>query len=195
MSSGCDKEKKHAFTLIELTLVAALIAVIGLVVYASFSAGAKIWERAKNNIPEADAHIFLGKISSDLRNAFKFSGIKPSGGATDISFASYSASSGSTGFGEVSYSFGAQKEKIVRKYLEYPRFARNDMPDNSKIVLDNVKSLLFKYYYFNPELKEGVWKDAIEENLPSAVKIEISVVFKDQKTATLSKIITVYAGI
>ena len=59
-------KKKHnnAFTLVELLIVTAMLAVISLAIYSTFSSGLKIWQRVSKPIPEEDLGIFL--INSGL---------------------------------------------------------------------------------------------------------------------------------
>jgi hypothetical protein len=189
--------KNRAFTLIELNLVVILMAVIGLTVYASFSAGARIWQRSKANTPEINAHIFLDKISSDLRNCLKFSAILPKGNVNELSFAIFKRSDAKdkdfVGFGKVVYSFDYNKESVSRSYQDFTQILRNRADESPRVVLDNIKSCSFKYYYFNIDSSDSGWKSSMDTVFPSAVKIDISFTL-DNKTSVISKIVSLYPG-
>jgi prepilin-type N-terminal cleavage/methylation domain-containing protein len=89
MSIRCEnagKASKKAFTLVEIMLVSVLMAVLGLTIYGSFSAGSRIWQRAKDGAPEIEAHIFLNRLSQDLRNCFNSSVSAALGTSSSLSF-------------------------------------------------------------------------------------------------------------
>ena len=79
---------KRGFTLIELVLVTAILAVIGMAVYGTFSNGLNIWEKVTEDSVEEDIYLFFEKISVDLRNSFKLTGLRFKGGKTKVSFPS-----------------------------------------------------------------------------------------------------------
>jgi hypothetical protein len=65
-----------------------MMPVVAFAIYASFNNGIKIWERVNKEIPGEDLNIFFDKFSVDLKNSFKFSGIKFSGKKNEVAFAS-----------------------------------------------------------------------------------------------------------
>ena len=99
---------KNGFTLIELVLVTAILAVIGMAVYGTFSNGINIWKKVTEDSVVEDVNLFFEKISVDLRNSFKLTGIRFKGERTRISFPSRIKYSGKDGIentiGQISYS-------------------------------------------------------------------------------------------
>ena len=189
-----NKRQVGGFTFIELNLVVMLVAVIGLTVYASFSAGTNIWKRLKGATPDIDAHIFLDKLSYDLRNCVAFSSIAPDGSADSIAFAVFNNSNSALpGFGTVRYSFDAASGSVSRSYSDFAKSPDKKYGNGDIMLSDKLRACSFKYYYFSNELKNGQWKDRMDNGLPSAVKVEVYFL-ADNKKVNLSKTITVYPG-
>ncbi len=186
--------KKRGFTFIELNLVVILVAVIGFTIYSSFSAGTNIWKRQKNSAPVIDTHIFLNKISCDLRHGINFSPIAPCGTSRNLSLAIFQNGGNSIcGFGRVTYVFDAASGILKRDYREFSNSVDKQPGNSSIILLSSLSSCSFKYYYFNAESRNGQWKDAMENGLPSAVKVNVSFVMNNKET-NFSKIIAMYPG-
>lgn len=187
--------EKKSFTFIEIALVVAMISVISLAIYSSFSAGVKIWQRANANTRETDVCIFFDKISSDLRNCVLLYRIMPFGARDNLSFALIQEegrqSKGTddlANFGRVHYSFNVTNGKVLRSYKNYSRLLDTNAQEKDQVILENINSLAFSYYYRD---KEGVWRDNFNGNFPSAVKVDVTFE-SNKKTKTLTKIIPIH---
>jgi prepilin-type N-terminal cleavage/methylation domain-containing protein len=190
--------RRRGFTFIEMTLVTALIGIISLSVYSSFSAGAKVWQRSSKKIPETEIGVFFDKISNDLRNWLDLSLIPVTGKRTELSFAllqekSLSSVNSPVDFGKVEYYFDSAAQALFRNYRN---FAAEDKPGAAVLpqpLLTGIESMSFKYYYFDLASKKGTWEEEISATLPSAVMIEVN--FRDNnKLRKLTKIITIYVA-
>lgn len=180
---------KNGFTLIELVLVTAILAVIGMAVYGTFSNGINIWKKVTEDSVVEDVNLFFEKISVELRNSFKLTGIRFKGERTRISFPSRIKYSGKDGIensiGQISYSLDKKKkvlERIEKNYSEvYLKRA-----GSLRILSENIKSLQFQYYIYDEHYKKYSWVSRwqeqdktfgiqVEEKLPLIVKIKVGI--------------------
>jgi len=173
----CIKRKnkiKKGFTLIEIIITSAMLALISLVIYTTFSNGAKIWQRLHQDIAEEDLNIFLDKFARDLRNSFKFSTINFLGQEERLEFTTlvYSPTLNKTSAGKIIYFYEPEQETLSRQQLDYSQIYSGE-ESFSKQALKNIKSLKFQYYLYDPQKKEYLWQqDWAKENLPLAVRLE-----------------------
>ena len=148
------------FTLTEMLLVSAMLAVISLAVYATFDNGVKIWKKANAGIPEEDLCIFFERFTSDLRNGFVFEDIGFSGSETAVEFASLVKNTGSSALtiGRVAYFYEPASGLLIRRESDF-----SDIYEGKEGVsvpqLKNVKNLRFSYYFCNPQMKDYSWHD------------------------------------
>ena len=70
-----DPKSRTGFTLVELVLVTAMLSVVGLAAYSAFSNGIRLWKRVNEEVIQEDINMFFVKISRDLRNLSRYSGI------------------------------------------------------------------------------------------------------------------------
>ena len=180
---------KRGFTLIELVLVTAILAVIGMAVYGTFSNGLNIWEKVTEDSVEEDIYLFFEKISVDLRNSFKLTGLRFKGGKTKVSFPSKIKYKGEDGLentiGEITYYIDQKKKTLMRREANYSEVYRKK-PGFVRILSENISSLQFKYYVYEEKYKKYAWVtdwqlsdeffgEVVEETLPLVVKIEIGI--------------------
>ena len=57
-------KNNKGFTLIEVCLVSAMVAIISLAIYTTFANGIKIWQKAHTEILEEDVSIFFERFTS-----------------------------------------------------------------------------------------------------------------------------------
>jgi len=180
---------KRGFTLIELVLVTAILAVIGMAVYGTFSNGLNIWEKVTEDSVTEDINLFFEKISFDLRNSFKLTGLRFKGGKTKVSFPSKIKYKGEDGLentiGEITYYIDRKKKTLMRREANYSEVYRKK-PGFVRILSENISSLQFKYYVYEEKYKKYAWVtdwqlsdeffgEVVEETLPLVVKIEIGI--------------------
>ncbi len=166
---------KKGFTLIEMIMVSALLAVMSLAIYATFNNGMKIWQRVNQSIAEEDLNIFLDKFSGDLRNSFKFTGTKFLGKEDGLEFATLvdSAALQKRSVGKIIYFYDPTAEALSREYLDFSQVYSGEN-NSHKQSLKNIRALKFQYYLYDPQKKEYLWQDEwLKEELPLAVRIEL----------------------
>lgn len=190
------------FTLIETILAAGMVLVIALASYSAFSQGVKLWQRLTQRTPASKLNIVFEKMSSDLRNSFVFSGINFVGAKDSISFAALTLTAIGErqkvlSIGEIGYFFDAQTKSLNRRQRNYSQLYQDKTPSSRQMVND-VKSLRFQYYYYDPEQEIYIWKDnwqvgEEERSIPLAVRIRLEF---DEKTKEeeVTGTITIFAG-
>lgn len=181
------------FTFIELLLVTSLLSVIGLSIYATFTNGINFWLRINEKQATEDVVIFFDRISLDLRNSFRYTGIDFRGTDDRVSFpviGEFQGRHGKTkGIGRVEYFFDAGVDSIKTRESNYSEVYKDKASPERELVTD-IESLSFRYYYYDPDQKEYLWETSWQEKedderfgivqekkLPLAVKIMVE--FKD----------------
>ncbi len=166
--------KNKGFTLIEMLIVTAMLAVVSLAVYATFDSGIKIWKRVNQEMPSEDMDIFFDKFTSDLRNTLKAGNISPSGQKDEFELPVL-VNSRRLGIspGKVRYRFDHAKGGVIRQRMDY-----SDIYDggsgSEELSMRNVKSLKFQYYIYDDEKQEYLWQDELTgQVLPLAVRVEL----------------------
>ncbi len=166
---------KQGFTLIEMLIVTAILAVISLAIYATFNNGIKIWQRVNKPIPGEGANIFFDKFARDLRNTFKFTGLNFTGGQYRLEFVTLvnSPRLNNRTVGRVIYFYEPETKTLNRQQQDFSQIY-NAEETAAQALLNNVKSLKFQYYLYNKEKKEYLWLDEwLRQDLPLAVRIEL----------------------
>jgi len=171
-------KNKRSFTFIELAIVSLLIFIISLGIYNVFSSGLKIWSKVLGSAKLEDVNIAFEKFTSDLRNVFLFKNIDFKGTKRSLEIPA-----------KVNSKFGKTPGKVVYRYDENKRILFREEKDFSKlytgsnglkrILLDNVKDIEFKYYYYDKKKLEYVWEDETKEEIPLAVRLKIKIDNKD----------------
>jgi prepilin-type N-terminal cleavage/methylation domain-containing protein len=172
------KKNNPGFSLIELILSTAIMTIVLLCVYSSFTLGIRAWQTVNSNIDQ-DAQKFFTAISEQLRCAYI--------SKTDPGF-SFEGSLGSVRFTttakiddqiyinnasdlqKVSYLLSTD-QKTGKRQLTYESYdVLSDQKDNFKTVriYDSVNSLSFLFYDGTKWVKG--WNST--EKLPIAVKIK-----------------------
>lgn len=180
---------KKGFTLIELVLVMVILGVVGLAVYGTFVNGLNIWKRiTQQNQPE-DINVFFEKITFDLRNSFKLTGIRFRGGKTRVTFPTRTKfiddEQLKESIGQVTYAFNGRTKTIDQSAATYSDVFYK-RAGQKRVLARDVRSLRFEYFTFDPDRKEYAWVPSwqeddltfgveAEENLPLIVKVELSV--------------------
>jgi hypothetical protein len=157
------------------------MSIISLAIYATLNNGIKIWQRINKELPAQDLLIFFDKFSHDLKNSFPFQGISVSGTENMLGFATLVSSPRlqNKTVGKVTYFYSSQSEILNRQQQDYSQVYSQEEGENTKFI-SNIKSLSFKYYFYDAERKTYDWQDDWQaERLPQAVKMELE--FDDGK--------------
>jgi len=180
---------KHGFTLIELVLVTAILGVIGAAVYGTFANGISIWKKVTEDSATENVNLFFEKISFDLRNSFKLTGMRFKGERDKVSFPSKIKFIGDDGIentiGQITYYIDKRKRALIRKKASYSEVYRKKS-GSTRILSENISSLQFKYYVYDERYKKYEWVThwqeqddtfgiQVEEQLPLIVKVEIGI--------------------
>jgi len=168
---------ERAFTLIELLIVSVMIPIVAFAIFSSFDNGIKIWQRINKEIPGEDLNIFFDKFAMELRNSFKFSGIKFSGKKNEVGFASIvnSQRTEMITIGEVIYSYDDKNRLLAREQKDYSHIYSNEK-GAIRQLLKGVRSARFQYYFYDAQNKEYLWQDEwLKEGLPLSVRVELEI--------------------
>ncbi len=181
--------RKHGFTLIELVLVASIVVIIGLAVYGTFANGINIWKRITQESDVEDVSLFFEKISYDLHNSFKMTGMRFRGGKREASFPVRIKEKGKNGIqgsiGEVTYSLDRKRKALIRQEVNYSE-AYHKKKGPARVLVNNIRSLEFRYFTYDSNEKKYKWSShwqqrddpfgiKKEEALPLIVKIEVGI--------------------
>jgi len=175
------KKSAGGFTLIEVLLVTAIFASIGLAVFSCLSNGIKLWTKSQTLLAEQDLAVFLDRVALELRNSFLYSKIPFKGEEYDIVFptvvmtvADRESSRAQEGYvdqlGSVRYSFDAAEGVILREQANYSLATRGEFAA-ARVDVKGVKELRFRYYY--PGSKEPRMSTSGDGQIPSGVDIEV----------------------
>lgn len=168
-------KRNRSFTLIELIIVTAMLSIISLALYSTFSNGIKIWQKINQDIPAEDVNIFFEKFTSDLRNSLKIAGISFVGGEDEIEFATLvnSKKLQKTTIGEIKYKFNSGEGEIIRQKMDYSD-VYNGEDGMREALLQKVKSMKFQYYCYDTEKQRYLWQgEWVKQGLPLAVRVEV----------------------
>ena len=180
---------KDGFTLVELLLVAAILAVVGMVVYGTFVRGVNIWSRVSQPDAAEDVSLFFKNIAYDLRNSFKMTGMAFRGAKTAVSFPTrikrHNKGGVGDSIGEVAYSFDRRNKELHKSQSSYSEVYRKK-PGRKRTLAKGISSLRFEYFIYDPKQmkyswvskwqeEDGPFGEEKEENLPLIVKIEVGI--------------------
>lgn len=173
---------KKAFTFIEVLLVATMFALVGTALYGAFSSAIKLWDRSQRMVMEENVTVFFDKISEDLRNTFYYAQIRFVGREESLSFATtvqVAADPRSSRehekmidqIGRVSYYFDLTDRSIYRRQDSYAQALSDDVNPARKMI-DNVRSLRFRYYFTGEEdIQEHDFTDDV---IPFAIEVQVA---------------------
>lgn len=162
---------RRGFTLLELLVAGALIAVAATVVAGAFAAGFRVWQRAsQQGGATEDAVIALELIQKDVRNSEPFRLVPFRGSESGLELPAVVSNQP----GSIRYEFSSasrQLERVVRVFsiLEGEKEAR-------EVILGKVESVRFSYGDRGPDGKgvvtwAGAWPPGT--NTPAAVKVQL----------------------
>ncbi len=182
------------FTFVELLVVCLILGIISLAIYSTFASGIRIWRQVSISSRDEDVDIFLDRFGNDIRNMFAFEGLDFVGARDRVVFPTLikSARFGTT-VGQVIYKYDVSNDSFIRTQRDFTDVYRDDVGSRTH-SLENVESLLFRYYFYDAQVKKyiwlGEWKD--EGSLPLAVGVEI-VLDDGEHTETYTKTASVYS--
>ena len=182
----------RGFTFVELMLVTAILGVTGLALYGTFTSGINIWKRITQRSELEDINLFFEKISFDLRNSMKLTGMRFRGGRTQLSFPTRMKFNDGEQvkdmLGEVTYSLDKRKQEIHKTEADYSAVYLK-RAGKKRVLAQGIHSLQFHYYAYDQDNKQYVWLASwqedfgieTEDNLPLLVRIELSAAQEGQE--------------
>ncbi|MFH1189728.1 MAG: type II secretion system protein [Candidatus Omnitrophota bacterium] len=158
------------FTLVEIMLVAGIMAVIGLTIVSTFSGGLKIFYRMEGyNTVKADVLIAIEKMERDLRNTFPYNGMEFMGSSKRVTFPGLTRKLNDKGLpeefpGSISYYLdeSGRAKALSREDKRYTQAIKKENPERGLVTrLAEIENLSFKYYSYDNESDSynwaGVW--------------------------------------
>ncbi|MDE1920652.1 MAG: prepilin-type N-terminal cleavage/methylation domain-containing protein [Candidatus Omnitrophica bacterium] len=182
------RNQSRGFTLVEILLVSAMMALISLAVFNAFSNGFKLWARGEHVMVEGNIAIFLDGLAQDLRQTVTISGIPFKGDSTEISFpaiirapADPNSSRAREGvvhqIGAIRYVFDPGEKKIFRYQAGYGQ-ALNGEWSRPVEVASLIEDISMRYYF---KADKGVdIKEMTDQGLPMGVMIDVQYLVQGQ---------------
>jgi prepilin-type N-terminal cleavage/methylation domain-containing protein len=181
--------KEKGFTLIEMLLVASMLAAIGLTIATTFAGGLKIFNRMESyTAVKADVLLSLEKMERDLRNAFAYKGIDFIGEAHRVTFPAiltkFSSKEKAVGsLGSVSYyrDDSSNERALSREERAYSQAVKKGSSGrrDSTVLLTPVEDISFQYFVYDPEAKTYSWVNVWDKSKDKEEAEEEGKVAKD----------------
>ncbi len=178
---------RAGFTLIEITLGVALAAVVGVVVFSTFSSGLRLWQRHQEGFPARDTAFLFERMQRDFENGSEYTTWVLRGNATQCEFPAFvgsiTAQEGRMPApARVLYFWDGTGARVLRSVTSLSDDFQGILKDG-KAVLSGVERFVFSYYFLDPQRNEYVWSEqwpseeaVLKEGAwPLAVRLEVSV--------------------
>jgi prepilin-type N-terminal cleavage/methylation domain-containing protein len=166
------RRRLGGYTLVELLVAIALLALIGVAIVGAFAGGLRVWERARVEVREAAPAAACAQIRRDLANACLSRGAAFEGGPQAVVFASRAATADPRVMTmcRLEYAFDPAGGRLRRTACAVP----SDAEGRAETVLDRTEECAF-LYYGEEAAGEGGWTDTWtgQTNLPAAVRVRL----------------------
>jgi len=168
--------KQQGFSLIEMIVALAIIAVLSGAVYTTFSQGLRLWSRGSKDQSEWRSHLFLEKFTTELRNAFMDSKWNFQGNKNGLALAT------------IAYEGTSEDKPVYLRYRYNPKGKTLDLQRNSfadvfvekptlqsfRPILEKVQAFELEYHAYDPSAKGYRWYSTWNRNcFPETVKVTI----------------------
>ncbi|MGE5280583.1 MAG: type II secretion system protein GspJ [Deltaproteobacteria bacterium] len=176
----------RAFTLVEAALAAALMAVVGLVVFKTFASGLRLWQRQDEGAPAREAAFFFERVQRDIENGCRYGAWVFWGNATQVEFPGYAGSLLIDSVrvpspARVRYAWEEAAGAVGRVVVSLTDDLQGAV-GAGRPVLSGVERFDFSYYFLDPQRKEYVWAPqwppgdvALKDDArPLAVRVEMT---------------------
>ncbi|MBU1122115.1 MAG: type II secretion system protein [Candidatus Omnitrophota bacterium] len=173
--------KKPGFTLIETIVVMTIFSIIAVGIASSFTAGMKIWGRARGvDFVQGETLFNLERIASQLRQSVNISAVGFGGTKDEFFFPAVLANS----IGRVTYKFDSSSNRVLLRFqkLEDILFAKEEEIEAADVEYTERKfssadSFYVSYFYWDEEQDSYGWVDEWDQELGifSALKLEVEV--------------------
>ena len=182
------RNKRLAFTLTEVLLVASMFAVISLAVFNAFSNGFKLWARGQHVMVEGNVAIFLDRMSEDLRQTVTISGIPFKGDSSELIFpaiildltdanGSRSKEGIADQIGAIRYIYDPSEKKIYRSQATYGQALKLQWSQPVEVA-DLIEDISLRYYFTADKGLEV--KSQTDQGIPMGVMIDVQFLVEGQ---------------
>lgn len=191
--------KRRGFTLIEVLVVTAILAVLGAAIASCIGAGIRVWDAVRGSATrDINAELALMGIARDLRNALPFHAIEFHGAATELSFAAVMADdAGEESSGPVrriglcGYRLDRDAGELLRETSRYPAEAEGGA--RVERVLSGVTRATLQYLPAGGDAAAGGGEWVAEwqstTNLPRAVRVALVLAGGDRPLASAATVL------
>lgn len=168
------------FTLVELLVTSALLALMAGAVVATLAGALKVWQRAEDRgTNDQWVQVAFHQVRQDLQNVRRFKPIPFEGDYESFSFPTVITRSTAPeteveALGERGYFFDWNRRNLCRSEHPYQGLRRVRLTDSCSPVLTGLDRLRFSYYGFDPHTNTYDWSATWSSpEPPVAVKMEI----------------------
>lgn len=172
---------KRGFTLLELLIVTAIVAVASAVVLGGFAAGIRVWERAREfSGPRTTTRLAMAVVRKDLRNMISCRAAIFKGGSSWVEFPSVVSGGGDSPLwpGTTRYEFVQGMMMRLSQGMD----ASGSMPETREVILSGVNTVSFRYGDAGERGQEAVtWAHDWEGRTNVPVAIKVTVQFQEGK--------------
>jgi type II secretory pathway component PulJ len=177
--------RRNGFTFVEMLIAAALLATVGLAVFALLAGGLQIWERLQQQAArEIEVQLALEQMRRDLVHQRPFRPIGFEGSYDEVSFPALvpvtyrDRSSGkeweSQEIGQVAYRWDSLRQALVRSETPYRLLRRRSAREGARWVLAQLRRMQLSYGSAKADRPGVEWSSRWESpEPPLAVKIEV----------------------
>ncbi len=168
-------------TLVEMLIVASLMAVTASAVYSLLSSGLKVYSRMGDYGNNLDVNIFFSRFSEDVKNMFFYSNIEFSGTGERMAFASFHKDDlapeedGPARFNRlrrITYLFNPAQKTISRRESNYLGLQPGDN-GGEFILAKNIHACRFEYFYYDHQGKLTSASPNSPRDIPMAVRVTV----------------------
>ncbi|MBP7216784.1 MAG: type II secretion system protein [Candidatus Omnitrophica bacterium] len=188
-------KKQRALTLIELLLVVALVAIIGIALFSTLRNGIDIWRRFLQPLPQQDLVLAFDRFSQDIKNAVAFSSLPFTGDRQQVNIATVVRNPllKVQGVGQVSYIFDDAHGALLREEKDFSHLYSRGQ-GIVRPVASGLSMVRFEYYFYDAARKEFVWLNQWNQGkLPLAVRM-YATLDDDQDESTFTKTVEILQG-
>jgi prepilin-type N-terminal cleavage/methylation domain-containing protein len=166
---------KRGFTLLELLIVTAIVAVASAVVLGGFAAGIRVWERAREfSGPGMKARLAMAMVRQDLSTMISCRAVVFKGGSSWVEFpAVVSGGASNLWPGKTRYEFDQGVITRLSRGLD----VSGSLPETREVMMSGADRVLFLYGDAGGDGHDSIsWAHEWESrtNLPVAIKMTVS---------------------
>ena len=172
----CIWKNRLGFSLVELLVVTSMLGIISLAIFSTFNNGFKVWQRVNKSLGQEDLGLFFDELSQDLNNCVKSVSIPFTGDRNNLGVPTLvnSAQLKIRTVGLATYSYDQQSGVLNRQQKDFSQVYSRQESD-TVLLLKNIASFKFAYYYFDKQKQEYLWKEEWSEpGIPLAIRVELS---------------------